>query len=75
MARYRDAELYDLLYSIGCVFDGEETEISQVWYTGSGHVFTLPKPNDGWLDADVIDLILADRWLPKPVGLPTRHPD
>lgn len=75
MGRYRDRELFEVLYGIDCHFDGDETETGQIWYTSSGHVFTIPKAIEGWFDADVIDRLLADRWLPKPIGQPKRYED
>jgi hypothetical protein len=73
MARYRAPELYDVLLDIGCVYEGDETEHGLGWFAPNGHVFTIPKPVDDWFDADVIDLILSDRWIPKPVNKPKRY--
>lgn len=75
MPRYREADVYAVLWSIECEFDGDLTRTGQIWYTAGGHVFTIPKPVDGYFDADVIDRIMSDRWLPKPNGTPERLPD
>ncbi len=45
------------------------------WFAPDGIPFTIPDPIDGWFDAEVIDLILTDRWLwrgPVPIQ---RYPD
>lgn len=73
MAKYKADELHSVLYGIDCFLDGEETETGQVWYTPNGYILFLPKPSDGWYDADVIDIVLADRWLPKPHNQPKRY--
>jgi hypothetical protein len=59
----------------GCEFEGDRFELGMGWFAPDGMPFTLPEPIVGWFDADVIDQILADRWIwagPAPM---TRYPD
>lgn len=75
MARYKDSDVISLLYSLDCSFDGEEVEVGQPWCTSEGHVFSIPHAVNGWFDAEVIDRILSDRWIPRPLGRPARYED
>lgn len=63
MARYRYEHLRAFLIIHGCYSEGDAFEIGVAWYNRDGMPFTLPSPIDGWVDADVIDLILVDRWV------------
>lgn len=63
MARYREEDVLLFLRQHGCEYEGDRFEIGMGWYGPDGIPFTIPDPQDGWLDADVIDQILADRWI------------
>ena len=75
MARYRDVDVYKLLEDAGCSYEGDRFARGMGWFAPDGIPFTIPDPIDGWFDAEVIDLILTDRWLwrgPVPIQ---RYPD
>ena len=74
MARYKEADVYAFLNQHGCEYEGDRYATGQAWFTRDGHPFTIPDPVNGYFDADVIDAIVADRWLGTgPVPL-TRYP-
>lgn len=75
MARYLYADVRTFLVAQGCYTEGDAYEIGVGWFTADGLPFTIPSPIDDHLDADVLELILRDRWVfPGPVPL-TRHSD
>ena len=75
MPRYLYADLRNYLVAAGCYTEGDAFVIGIGWYTADGQPFTMPSPENGYVDADVIDAILRDRWvLLRSVPL-TRHPD
>lgn len=63
MAFYREADVLRFLEGVGCSFEGDRYPRGMGWITRDEMPFTLPDAEDGWLDADVVDLILADRWV------------
>lgn len=63
MAFYREADVLLFLERHGCEFEGDRFAIGMGWFAPDGMPFTLPDAVDGWMDADVVDLILADRWI------------
>ena len=75
MARYRYADLRTYLISRGCHTEGDAFEAGTGWFQPDWMPFTLPSPVDGWVDADVVDLILADRWICVGVAPLQRYPD
>jgi hypothetical protein len=75
MARYRYADLRNFLVVQGCCTEGDAFEIGTGWYTADWMPFTLPSPVDGFVDADMVDLILADRWIGTGAPSLQRHPD
>jgi hypothetical protein len=75
MARYVYADLRNYLIVQGCCTEGDAFETGTGWYTADWMPFTVPSPIEGYVDADVIDAILADRWVRTgPVPL-KRYPD
>lgn len=74
MSTYKFEELREVLAGSNVFLDEEEsTDTSMIWYTSGGFVFPMPVPIAGRLEADVIDFILADRQIPKPLGKPKRY--
>lgn len=75
MARYRYEHLRAFLIVHGCHSEGDAFEIGMAWFNRDWMPFTLPAPIDGWVDADVIDAILADRWVGTGAPAIQRFPD
>ena len=75
MARYRYEALRTFLISRGCYSEGDASALVTGWYGPDGIPFTFPIPAEGWVDANIVDLILIDRWIwtgPMPIR---RYPD
>lgn len=75
MARYLYADLRNFLVVQGCCTEGDAFEIGTGWFTSDWMPFTIPSPVDGYVDADVVDIILRDRWVIGGQIPLTRHPD
>lgn len=75
MARYRLRDVLKHLEDNGCTLTGEGLERGLSFANSQGIGFTLPLP-DGreWIDADLTDAILADRWIARAPDL-KRYPD
>lgn len=63
MPWYRYEDLRALLIVRGCHTEGDVSQPVSGWFRSDWTPFTLPLPVDGWVDADVVDVILADRWI------------
>lgn len=74
MARYRVDDVLLFPKQHGCDYEGDRYLIGMGWFAPDGMPFTLPDPQDGWFDADVVDLILADRWIWRGPNPLRRHP-
>jgi hypothetical protein len=77
VSRYVAAEVISELLKNDCTYEGDAFVAGSGWISRSGQVFMLPRPdleNDiHWFDADVIDDILANRWLGFSVTNLKRH--
>ena len=74
MARYRELDVFAFLTEHGCEFDGDTYRIGMGWFAPDGLPFTTPSPEDGYFDAEVIDQIMADRWIWRGPNTMTRYP-
>ena len=74
MAFYREADVLRFLEEAGCRFEGDRYPHGMGWITRDEMPFTLPDAEEGWLDADVVDLILVDRWVWTGAPRIQRHP-
>ena len=63
MAWYRAEDVIRCLLEHNFEYEGDRFGIGIVWFASDGMPFTLPDPQEGWFDADVIDEILSDRWI------------
>ena len=71
MSRYKRAEVIAWLEAEGCEFDAA-FQTGLIFYDRTGTKFTLPDPlDDGWLDVDLVEDVLANRW----VGVGTSRPE
>ena len=63
MARYRIADVFRFLNEQVCVPSGDRLSGGIAFVTPTGHGFTLPVYDAEWIDADLVDDILANRWI------------
>ncbi|OYW67912.1 MAG: hypothetical protein B7Z40_05130 [Bosea sp. 12-68-7] len=63
MPFYREADVFAFLEQHGCEFEGDRYPHGSGWFAPDDMPFTLPDAENGWVDADVVDLILSDRWI------------
>jgi hypothetical protein len=76
--RYHATDVYTFLKGLGCSFDGERYPHGQIWLAPGDQIFILPDPDkdsgEHWLDAEVLDDNLKDRWVGFKIPLPlTRY--
>ena len=75
MPRYLAEDVYHFLKERGVSSEGDETDHERGYFTSDGMPLTFPKPIDGFFDADVVDRILADRWIWTGPPRLKRYPD
>ena len=65
MLWYRAKDVIRCLKDHNCELEGDRAGVGIVWFAPDGMPFTLPRPEEGWFEANVIQEILSDRsiWL------------
>ncbi len=63
MARYRISDVFKFLTEQNCVPSGDRVAAGIAFVTADGHGFILPIYDPEWIDADLVDDILANRWI------------
>ena len=76
MARYRSTDVWRVLLSQQFEIEGDTSATAIGVFTPQGHAFLIPVSSSGYVVAEVLEQILADRWVPADflVGL-ERLPD
>jgi hypothetical protein len=73
---YRRADVIAWLEAAGCEYRGDAFVRGLGFFGPDSIPFTLSDPDDdGWLNADIVDRIVADRWIGAGVGRPQRFPN
>lgn len=75
MPRYLAKDVYAFLVEHGCTYEGDTTPHGIGFYAPDGMEFSFPKPIDGYLDAEIVDRILSDRWIWTGPTRLVRYPD
>jgi hypothetical protein len=63
MATYKVADVLAFLIKQGCKPTGDKISGGIAFETASGYGFILPIYDRVWIDADLVDDILANRWI------------
>ncbi|WP_040301264.1 hypothetical protein [Afipia clevelandensis] len=63
MARYILVEVIRFLEEQHCCPSGDKLSGGIAFETADGHGFTLPVYDNDWIDADLVDDILSNRWI------------
>lgn len=75
MARYREEDVLLFPSQHGCHYEGDRYETGMGWFGPDWIPFTIPDPQDGWFDENVVDQILVDRWIWTGASMLKRHSD